>query len=40
MQLFSRHYLKNIQGDVEEILDKNGNSVVKYAYNEWESCFP
>ena len=28
-------YLKNIQGDVEEILDKNGNSVVKYAYNEW-----
>ena len=35
MQLFSRHYLKNIQGDVEEIVDKNGNSVVKYAYNEW-----
>ena len=28
-------YLKNIQGDVEEIVDKNGNSVVKYAYNEW-----
>ena len=27
-------YLKNIQGDVEEIVDKNGNSVVKYAYNE------
>ena len=28
-------YLKNIQGDVEEIVDKNGNSMVKYAYNEW-----
>lgn len=28
-------YFKNIQGDIEEILDVSGNSVVKYAYNEW-----
>ena len=30
-------YFKNIQGDIEEILDISGNSVVKYAYNEWGS---
>ena len=28
-------YLKNIQGDIEEILDISGESVVKYVYNAW-----
>ena len=28
-------YVKNVQGDIEEILDTNGNSVVIYAYNAW-----
>ena len=28
-------YFKNIQGDIEEILDISGNSVVKYAYDSW-----
>ena len=28
-------YLKNIQGDIEKILDINGEVVVKYAYNAW-----
>ena len=28
-------YLKNMQGDIEGILDNSGNVVVQYAYNAW-----
>ena len=31
-------YRKNLQGDVIEILDSNGNSVVQYVYDAWGSC--
>lgn len=32
---FSFYYVKNAQGDIVEILDGGGNSVVQYSYNEW-----
>ena len=32
---FSFYYVKNAQGDIVEILDGSGNSVVQYTYNEW-----
>ena len=31
-------YRKNLQGDVIEILDSNGNSVVQYVYDAWGNC--
>ena len=34
-QVSRYYYLKNIQGDVTNILDNNGNIIVKYAYDAW-----
>ena len=31
-------YCKNLQGDVIEILDSSGNSVVQYVYDAWGNC--
>jgi len=29
------YYVKNLQGDIQEIVDKIGNVVVQYSYNSW-----
>ena len=34
-QVSRYYYLKNIRGDVTNILDNNGNIIVKYAYDAW-----
>ena len=31
------YYMKNVQGDVVAILDANGNKVVEYDYNAWNT---
>ena len=28
-------YVKNIQGDIIEIIDENGNSIATYSYDAW-----
>ena len=27
--------MKNLQGDIQEIIDSNGTQIVKYSYNSW-----
>ena len=31
------YYLKNVQGDITHIVDKNGNVMVEYKYDAWDN---